>query len=209
MSQNVVAQPAVLRIRRAEIERETLETKIALALDIDGRGSVSAQTGVPFLDHMIDALCRHSRFDITVACSGDAAMDPHHTVEDVGIVFGQAIRQSIGDRTGIARFGHAYAPLDESLARVVVDCSGRPFLHFEAAFPEELVAPGFVASLVEEFWRGVVMNAGLTVHIDLLRARNSHHAAEAIFTAAAVALREALRLSGDPTNVPSTKGVLA
>ncbi len=208
MSQTAIAQPAIHQIRRAEINRETLETNIALALDIDGRGSVSAQTGVPFLDHMIDALCRHARFDITVSCTGDAAMDPHHTVEDVGIVFGQAIRQSIGDRAGIARFGHAYAPLDESLARVVVDCSGRPYLHFEAAFPEELIAPGFVASLVEEFWRGVVMNAGLTVHIDLLRSRNSHHAAEAIFKAAAVALREALRLSGDPTQVPSTKGVL-
>jgi imidazoleglycerol-phosphate dehydratase len=209
MSQHIVAQPAVHRIRRAEIERETLETKIALSLGIDGHGAVSAQTGVPFLDHMIDALCRHARFDLTVTCTGDAAMDPHHTVEDVGIVFGQAIRQSIGDRAGIARFGHGYAPLDESLARVVVDCSGRPFLHFEAAFPEELVAPGFVASLVEEFWRGVVINAGLTVHIDLLRCRNSHHAAEAIFKAAAVAFREAFRLSGDPTRVPSTKGVLA
>lgn len=209
MSQQVFTQPAVHKIRRAEIERETLETKISLALDIDGRGTVSAQTGVPFLDHMIDALCRHARFDITVTCTGDAAMDPHHTVEDVGIAFGQAIRQSIGDRAGIARFGHGYAPLDESLARVVVDCSGRPFLHFEATFPEGLVAPGFVASLVEEFWRGVVMNAGLTVHVDLLRSRNSHHAAEAIFKAAAVALREAFRISGDPTRVPSTKGVLA
>jgi len=209
MSDAVRARSLVHRVRRSEIERGTLETRISLALDLDGAGAVTSATGVPFFDHMLDAFGRHAQFDLTVSCDGDAAMDPHHTVEDVGIVLGQAIRQALGDRAGITRFGHAYAPLDEALARVVVDCSGRPFLHMEAAFPEESVAPGFVASLVEEFWRAVVMNAALTVHIDLLRARNSHHAAEAIFKAGAVAIRAATRTGSDPTQVPSTKGVLA
>jgi imidazoleglycerol-phosphate dehydratase len=195
-------------IRRAEIERETLETRIAAALDLAG-GAVAAETGVPFLDHMLDALGRHGRFGLVVRCSGDAAMDPHHTVEDVGIVLGAALRQALGDRKGIARYGHAYAPLDEALARVVVDVSGRPYLHFDAVLPEPTIGAGFASSLVEEFWRGFVVNAGLTVHVDLLRARNAHHAAEAIFKAAALALRDAVGLSGDRSAVPSTKGMLA
>ena len=209
MSGAATTQQLVHRVRRAHIERETLETRISLALDLDGAGTVKSATGVPFFDHMLDAFGRHARVDLTVTCDGDAAMDPHHTVEDVGIVLGQAIRQALGDRAGITRFGHAYAPLDEALARVVVDCSGRPCLHMEAAFPEESIAPGFVASLIEEFWRAVVMNAMLTVHIDLLRARNSHHAAEAIFKAGAVAIRAATRVGSDPSRVPSTKGMLA
>jgi imidazoleglycerol-phosphate dehydratase len=158
---------------------------------------------------MLDALGRHGRLDLEVTCQGDAAMDPHHTVEDVGIAVGQAIRQALADRAGIARYGHAYAPLDEALARVVVDVSGRPFLHFEAAMPEPAIGADFASSLVEEFWRGLAMNAYLTMHIDLLRARNAHHAAEAIFKAAALALRDATRITGDPTRVPSTKGFLA
>jgi imidazoleglycerol-phosphate dehydratase len=198
----------VVRVRRGRIERTTLETEIVLALDLDG-GDVRAGTGVPFFDHMLDALGRHGRLGLDVRCSGDAAMDPHHTVEDVGIALGQALRQALGDRAGIARYGHAYAPLDEALARVVVDCSGRPFLHFEAAMPEPAIGAGFASSLVEEFWRSVAMNAALTVHVDLLRARNAHHAAEAIFKAGALALRAATRRTGDPALVPSTKGVLA
>jgi imidazoleglycerol-phosphate dehydratase len=199
----------VHRIRKASIERETGETKIALTLDLDGRGKSSAATGVPFLDHMLHALARHSRFDLTVTCTGDAAMDPHHTVEDVGIAFGQAIRQSLGERGGIARYGHAYAPLDEALARVVIDCSGRPFLYFEAVLPEPMIGADFASSLVEEFWRGLVVNGYLTAHIDLIRARNAHHAAEAIFKAGALALRDATRITFDRTSVPSTKGILA
>jgi imidazoleglycerol-phosphate dehydratase len=198
-----------MRIRRASVERSTLETTIALALDLDGSGAVDARTGVPFLDHMLDALGRHGRLDLTVTCTGDATMDPHHTVEDIGIAFGQAFRQALGDRAGVARYGYAYAPLDEALARVVVDCSGRPFLHFEAAMPEPTIGVDFAASLVEEFWRALAMNAALTLHVDLLRARNSHHAAEAMFKAGALALRAATRLTGDPTRIPSTKGVLA
>ena len=200
---------AMVRYRRAAVERKTGETEIALALDLDGRGNVRAATGVAFLDHMLDALGRHGRFDLDARATGDVEMDPHHTVEDVGIVLGQAVREALGDRAGIARYGHAYAPLDEALARVVVDCSGRPFFQFEAVMPEPTIGSGFAASLVEEFWRALVVNAALTVHVDLLRARNAHHAAEAIFKAGALALRAATRSTGDPARVPSTKGVLA
>lgn len=196
------------RARRGRAERETLETRIALAVDLDG-GAVSAATGVPFLDHMLDALGRHGRLGLDVRASGDAAMDPHHTVEDVGIALGAALRQALGDRKGIARYGFAYAPLDEALARVVVDCSGRPFLHFAATMPEPLIGADFAASLVEEFWRALAVNAALTIHVDLLRARNAHHAAEAIFKAGALALHAATRAAGDLDRVPSTKGVLA
>jgi imidazoleglycerol-phosphate dehydratase len=195
--------------RRAQVQRTTGETDIALSLVVDGTGTVDAQTGVPFLDHMLDALGRHGQLDIDVRCTGDTAMDPHHTVEDVGIALGQALRQALGDRAGIERFGHAYAPLDEALARVVVDCSGRPFLHFAADMPEPIIGAEFAASLVEEFWRALVVNAGLTVHVDLIRARNAHHAAEAIFKAAAIALRQAVARSDAATKIPSTKGMLA
>lgn len=195
--------------RKAEVRRTTGETDITLSLVLDGTGTVEAQTGVLFLDHMLDALGRHGRFDLTVRCTGDAAMDPHHTVEDVGIALGQAFREALGDRGGIERFGYAYAPLDEALARVVVDCSGRPFLHFQADMPEPMIGTEFASSLVEEFWRGLVVNAALTVHVDLLRSRNAHHAAEAIFKAAAIALRAAAARSNSPERIPSTKGVLA
>ena len=194
--------------RRARIDRSTLETRIELIVDLDG-GPVVARTGVPFLDHMLDALGRHGRLGLEVSCEGDAAMDPHHTVEDIGIVLGQAMREALGERRGIARYGYAYAPLDEALARVVIDCSGRPFLHFEAEMPEPVIGRDFAASLVEEFWRALVVNAGLTVHIDLIRARNAHHAAEAIFKAGALALCAATRRTGDLASVPSTKGILA
>lgn len=194
--------------RTASIQRSTGETEIDLTIDLDGTGQVTANTGVPFLDHMVDALGRHGRLDIDLKATGDAAMDPHHTVEDTGIVIGLALKAALGDRRGIERYGHAYAPLDEALARVVVDCSGRPFLEFNAAMPEAVIGQDFAASLVEEFWRSVAMNAGLTMHVDLLRARNSHHAAEAIFKAAAVALRAAVRQTGPHDAIPSTKGVL-
>jgi len=195
--------------RSASISRKTGETDIQVEMHIDGTGRVTADTGVPFLDHMVDALGRHGRMDIQLTAHGDAAMDPHHTVEDTGIALGQALRDALGDRKGIERYGSAYAPLDEALARVVIDISGRPFLEFCAAMPEAVIGRDFASSLVEEFWRALAMNAGWTVHIDLLRARNSHHAAEAIFKAAAVALREAVRRSGPADAVPSTKGILA
>ena len=196
-------------VRRSAISRETGETSINLAINLDGAGDVEAGTGVPFFDHMLHAWAKHARIDLTVTATGDAAMDPHHTVEDVGIVLGLAIREALGDRVGIERYGYAYAPLDEALARVVIDCSGRPYLDFHAAMPEPVVGINFAASLVEEFWRACVTNAGLTMHIDLIRARNSHHAAEAIFKAAAVATRTAFARTAPPSFVPSTKGVLA
>lgn len=195
--------------RTGSLARRTGETDIELTVVIDGGGNVTADTGVLFLDHMLDAFGRHGRLDLTVKASGDAAMDAHHTVEDVGIALGQALRMAFGDRAGIERYGSAFAPLDEALARVVIDISGRPFLHFEAEMPEQMIGTDFASSLVEEFWRAVAMNAGLTMHIDLLRARNAHHAAEAIFKAAAVAFRTAARQSGVSGSIPSTKGVLA
>jgi imidazoleglycerol-phosphate dehydratase len=204
----VSATDALPAIRRARIARATLETQIELAIDLDG-GPASAATGVSFLDHMLDALSRHGRLGLDVRCDGDTAIDAHHTVEDVGIALGQGLREALGDRRGIARYGHAYAPLDEALARVVLDCSGRPFLHFEAVMPEPVIGRDFASSLVEEFWRALIINAGLTAHIDLIRARNAHHAAEAIFKAGALALHVATRLSGNPSDVPSTKGMLA
>lgn len=199
---------ATLTDRRAHIERATLETRIVADLDLSG-GAIAAETGVPFFDHMLTALGKHGRIGLVVTCDGDAEIEPHHTVEDVGIVIGQALKQSLGDRRGIQRYGFAYAPLDEALARVVVDCSGRPYLHYEVQMPEAVIGRDFSTTLVEEFWRSLAMNAGLTMHIDLLRARNAHHAAEAIFKAAALALRHAVSPFGDPDAMPSTKGVLA
>jgi imidazoleglycerol-phosphate dehydratase len=195
--------------RRASIARETGETSITLSLDLDGTGQVTADTGVLFLDHMLHAWAKHARIDLMVHATGDASMDPHHTVEDVGIAVGQALRIALGDRSGIERYGSAYAPLDEALARVVIDCSGRPFLEFQAEMPEPVIGAAFASSLVEEFWRAAAVNGGLTMHIDLLRARNAHHAAEAIFKAAAVASRTAFAITGPTGFLPSTKGVLA
>lgn len=199
---------ATLAARSAHIERATLETRIVVDFNLDG-GGVAAETGVPFLDHMLSALGKHGRLGLVVACDGDAEIEPHHTVEDVGIVIGQALKQALGDRRGIQRYGYAYAPLDEALARVVVDCSGRPYLHYEVQMPEAVIGRDFSTTLVEEFWRSLAMNAGLTMHIDLLRARNAHHATEAIFKAGALAIRQAAAPFGDPDAMPSTKGVLA
>lgn len=197
-----------MSMRTATIERTTGETSISLTLTLDPGGSIAVDTGVLFLDHMIHALCKHARWSIELSASGDAAMDPHHTVEDTGIAIGQALRAALGDRAGIDRYGSAYAPLDEALARVVVDVSGRPFMEFHAEMPEPVIGADFASSLVEEFWRSLATHAGITMHIDLIRARNSHHAAEAIFKAAAVALRTAVHIGGPTDSVPSTKGML-
>jgi imidazoleglycerol-phosphate dehydratase len=199
---------SVMPVRATTIQRATNETEITVTVDLDGTGSVDVETGVLFLDHMLDALARHAQVDLQVRCSGDAAMDPHHTVEDVGIVIGTAIKDVLSDRAGIARFGHAYAPLDEALARTVIDISGRPYLQFAAEMPEPVIGADFASSLVEEFWRAFAVNAGFTMHIDLLRARNSHHAAEAIFKSAALAIHGATRVSRSSAAIPSTKGFL-
>ena len=195
---------AVARVRRGRVERTTLETEIGVALDLDG-GAVRAETGVRFLDHMLDALGRHGRLGLEVRCVGDAAMDPHHTVEDVGIALGQALRQALGDRAGIARYGHAYAPLDEALARVVVDISGRPY----AVYRAEGLGPSvgrFQTYLAEHFFRSLAQEAGMAVHVELLYARDPHHAVEAMFKALALALRAAV--ARGEGGVPSTKGAL-
>jgi imidazoleglycerol-phosphate dehydratase len=195
--------------RSRAIERATKETSITVSVDLDGSGTANVDTQVPFLDHMLDALGRHGQLDLSVKSAGDVAMDPHHTVEDVGIVIGQAIHGALGERKGIARYAHAYAPLDEALARVVVDVSGRPYFSFTGEMPEPQIGADFASSLVEEFWRALATNAGFTMHVDLLRSRNSHHAAEAIFKAGALAIHGATRISRSTLDVPSTKGVLA
>jgi imidazoleglycerol-phosphate dehydratase len=195
--------------RTASISRATGETSIDLTIDLDGKGEVHADTGVLFLDHMLHAFGRHGWLNLTVRVTGDAAMDPHHTVEDTGIALGLAIREALGNRVGIDRYGYAYAPLDEALARAVIDVSGRPYFEFHGAMPEPAIGADFASSLVEEFWRALATNGGLSMHIDLIRSRNAHHAAEAIFKASAVAFRTAIRSTGTVASIPSTKGVLA
>ena len=196
-------------IRTRTIERKTRETDISVTVELDGAGSDDVETGVPFLDHMLDALGRHGQLNLRVRCAGDVEIDAHHSVEDVGIVIGMAVRDALGDRAGIARYGHAYAPLDEALARTVIDVSGRPYFVFSGELPEPVIGADFAASLVEEFWRAFATNAGFTMHIDLLRSRNSHHAAEAVFKSAALAIHAATRISRSTMAIPSTKGVLA
>jgi len=193
--------------RRAVLHRKTRETDIQLFLDLDGRGAAEIASGLGFLDHMLTALATHARFDLKIACKGDLQVDPHHSVEDVGIVLGDALVQALGDKQGIARFGHAYVPLDDALARCVVDLSGRPFLHYEVAIPVAQVGT-LPTELIEDFFRAFVDHGRLNLHLDLLRGRNGHHIAEALFKASARALRQAVVLDPRASGVPSTKGVL-
>ncbi len=194
--------------RTAQVERNTLETRISVALDLDGRGESDFDTGVPFLDHMLDQIARHGLIDLTVAAKGDLHIDAHHTVEDIGITLGQALSKAVGDKKGIRRYGHAYVPLDEALSRVVVDFSGRPGLIYEVAFSRARIGE-FDVDLFQEFFQALVNHAGITLHIDNLRGTNAHHQAETIFKAAGRALR--LALEPDPRmaeQIPSTKGSL-
>jgi imidazoleglycerol-phosphate dehydratase len=193
--------------RRAVLHRKTRETDIQLFLDLDGRGAAEIASGVGFLDHMLTALATHARFDLKLACKGDLNVDPHHSVEDVSIVLGDALVQALGDKQGIARFGHAYVPLDDALARCVVDLSGRPFLHYEVAIPVAQVG-SLPTEVIEDFFRAFVDHGRLNLHLDLLRGRNGHHIAEALFKASARALRQAVALDPRVAGVPSTKGVL-
>ena len=194
--------------RKAEISRQTRETKIRVALNLDGTGKTSAKTGVGFFDHMLDLLSRHSLIDLTVQAQGDLQVDAHHTVEDVGIVIGQALEKAIGDKRGINRYGWAIVPMDESLAQVALDLSGRPAFVFNVKFTGESIG-AFPVELVEEFFKSVAINAKMNLHINVPYGSNNHHIAEAIFKATARALRQAV--SHDPRNddVPSTKGSLA
>jgi imidazoleglycerol-phosphate dehydratase len=194
--------------RTAEIERNTSETQIRVRLDLDGSGRGTFETGVPFLDHMLDQIARHGLIDLDILARGDLHIDAHHTVEDIGIALGQAVDRAVGDKRGIRRYGHAYVPLDEALSRVVVDFSGRPGLSYEVEFPRERIGE-FDVDLFLEFFRGFVNHAKLTLHIDNLKGRNAHHIAETIFKAFGRALRMALepdpRMQGA---IPSTKGTL-
>jgi imidazoleglycerol-phosphate dehydratase len=193
--------------RNASISRETKETQIALSINLDGVGDASISTGVGFFDHMLDLLSRHSLIDLSVKAKGDLHIDPHHTVEDVGIVLGQAIEKAVGDKRGIYRYGWAIVPMDETLAQVAIDLSGRPAFVFNVKFKRGNIGD-FPTELVEEFWKSVAVNAKMNLHISVAYGANNHHISEAIFKATAKALRQAV--SPDPRNpgVPSTKGSL-
>lgn len=197
--------------RTASLERSTSESQISLSLDLDGTGESDIDTGVPFFDHMLTALARHSLTDLRIRATGDVHIDVHHTVEDTGILLGQAILEALGDKRGIARYGDALVPLDEALAQAVVDVSGRPYLVHSgepAGFEYHLIGGHFTGSMVRHFFEALVLNARLTVHIRLLEGRDPHHIAEAEFKAFARALREAK--ANDPlvSGIPSTKGAL-
>ena len=194
--------------RTATIKRDTNETQIEVSLNLDGTGQSSFDTGVPFLDHMMDQIARHGMIDLNIKANGDLHIDAHHTVEDIGITLGQALAKAVGDRRGILRYGHAYVPLDEALSRVVIDFSGRPSLHYDVPFTRASVGD-FDVDLFAEFFHGLVNHAHLTLHIDNLKGENSHHQAETVFKAFGRALRMAV--SADeraPSAMPSTKGVL-
>jgi imidazoleglycerol-phosphate dehydratase len=194
--------------RRAEISRQTKETKVRVELNLDGTGRTEPRTGVGFFDHMLDLLGRHSLIDLSVEAEGDLQIDAHHTVEDVGIVIGQAIEQALGDKRGIHRYGWAIVPMDESLAQVAIDLSGRPAFVFKVNFAGEAIG-AFPTELVEEFFKSVAINARMNLHIHVPYGSNNHHIAEAIFKATARALRQAVTLDPRNDDVPSTKGSLA
>jgi imidazoleglycerol-phosphate dehydratase len=194
--------------RTAVVERNTLETRIKVRVDLDGTGSSALHTGVPFLDHMLDQIARHGLIDLEIEAVGDLHIDSHHTVEDVGITLGQAVFRAVGDKKGIRRYGHAYVPLDEALSRVVVDLSGRPGLSYEVSFPRARIGD-FDVDLFIEFFRGFVNHAQITLHIDSLKGTNAHHVAETIFKAFGRALRAAVEPDPRMQGVlPSTKGLL-
>jgi imidazoleglycerol-phosphate dehydratase len=196
-------------MRTAEVSRETAETQIRVSLNLDGTGARQLDSGLPFLDHMLDQIARHGLIDLNIHAKGDLEIDAHHTVEDLGITLGQAFAKAIGDKRGIRRYGHAYVPLDEALSRVVVDLSGRPGLEFGVTWKRSMVGQ-FDLDLIHEFFQGFVNHALVTLHIDNLKGENAHHQCETIFKAFARALRMAVevdpRLASDV--IPSTKGAL-
>ena len=194
-------------MRQAEIFRNTLETQISVRLDLDGCGKSELDTGIGFLDHMLDQIARHGMIDLSVKAKGDLHIDGHHTVEDIGICIGQALAQAIGDKKGLRRYGHAYVPLDEALTRVVVDLSGRPGLVYGMKFTRAMIG-GFDVDLMREFFQGLVNHAAITLHIDNLRGDNAHHQCETMFKAFGRALRMAAENDPRGTGIPSTKGSL-
>jgi imidazoleglycerol-phosphate dehydratase len=194
--------------RSASKRRTTAETDIEITVDVDGGGTVEATTGLPFFDHMLAQLGRHGGMDLRVVATGDLAVDAHHTVEDTGILLGSVLAEALGDKRGVRRFASVRVPLDEALVDVALDLSGRPFLYYDVEFPGEKILgdPPFDPQLVEEFWRALVTSAGITLHISLVRGRNTHHIIESCFKSVARALRDAVRVEGG--GVPSTKGTL-
>lgn len=194
--------------RTANYQRTTKETSIDIALDLDGSGSTDIETGLPFFGHMLDQLGRHGGFDLKVHAEGDLEIDAHHTVEDVGIALGETFRHAWGDKKGVRRFASNTVPLDEAAVEIVLDLSGRPYLHYEVDFPGEKILgdPPFDPQLVEEFWRAFVMASGVTLHVVMHRGRNTHHIIEATYKGVARALRDAVRVESD--TLPSTKGTL-
>jgi imidazoleglycerol-phosphate dehydratase len=204
-TQNPTANPTA---RRAQVTRNTAETQISVSLNLDGSGQQKLDTGVPFLDHMLDQIARHGMIDLEISAKGDLHIDAHHTVEDIGITLGQALAKAIGDKKGIRRYGHAYVPLDEALSRVVIDFSGRPGLEFHVPFKRAMIGQ-FDVDLTHEFFQGLVNHALMTLHIDNLRGENAHHQCETVFKAFARALRMAVEWderSGG--RIPSTKEAL-
>ena len=204
----ICGELSTVSARSAKVERKTLETAIALELALDGNGKGHFDTKVPFLEHMLDQISRHGLFDLHIVCDGDVHIDDHHTVEDIGITLGEAFAKALGDRKGIARYGHAYVPLDESLSRVVIDFSGRPGLHFNADFVRPKVG-NFDVDLASEFFQGFANHARATLHMDVLRGSNDHHKIETLFKAFGRALRMACTIDERAADtMPSTKGSL-
>lgn len=193
--------------RRAVVKRKTRETDIELSLGLDGEGRSKIATGIGFLDHMLTAFATHGRFDLDVRCKGDLHVDAHHSVEDVGIALGQALKQALGDKQGIVRFGHAYCPLDEALSRCVIDLSGRPWLQFEVKFKAQKVGD-MPTELFEDFFWALADHGRLNVHLDVIRGRNAHHIAETLFKSSSKALSMAVARDPRVKGVPSTKGSL-
>lgn len=204
----MIATNTGFRQRSATTSRVTKETEIEISLVLDGMGNNQIDTGLPFFDHMLDQLGRHGSFDLDVKASGDLRVDAHHTVEDVGIALGETFANALGDKRGVRRFASNVVPLDEAAVEVVLDLSGRPFLHYEVDFPGEKILgdPPFDPQLAEEFWRAFVTSAALTLHIVRLRGKNTHHIIEAMFKGVARSLRDAVKIEGDV--LPSTKGKL-
>jgi len=195
------------RGRQASIDRKTRETDIRLRLALDGEGKSRISTGIGFFDHMLTAFATHGRFDLDVRCKGDLHVDAHHSVEDVGIVVGQAVREALGDKKGIVRFGHAYVPLDEALSRCVIDISGRPYLHYDVTFKARNVGT-MPTELFEDFFWAMADHGRLSIHLEAIRGRNAHHIAETLFKSASRALSMAVALDPRVKGVPSTKGSL-
>ena len=202
-----MSQPAPAATRTAAIDRQTAETKILLKLNIDGSGKSEIHSGVGFLDHMLTLFAKHGLFDLTVKCDGDTQVDAHHTTEDIGICLGQAFREALGDKRGIARYGHIVLPMEETLVTLAVDLSGRNYMVFDAPMTSPKIGE-FDSELVEDFWYAFTSNAMCNLHVQMQYGRNSHHIAEAIFKAAARALRIATSIDPRQTGVPSTKGLL-